>query len=257
MRWLKKFLLIIAIILGGACFVFFGLKIDTVKVEGTEIYTEEEIKKSVFTGKFSDNLLFFSLYNKFFGINKLPFVEDIEVSCENLHTVNLHVYDKTISGCINYMGQYIYFDRDGVVLQSMQEKKEGVPVVTGINFVAFAVGEAFDVKDSSLFATIMNLSQLINHYQIPAKRIHVSDGGVVLYSGDIEIVLGKKEMYDDEVSALSSVLKTATEEGLKGTIDMKNFQEGDRIILNSEKKSKKSKKSKKEKTKEESTKEVQ
>ena len=68
--------------------------------------------------------MFFSLYNKFLGINKLPFVEDIEVSCEDMHTVKLHVYDKTVSGCINYMGQYIYFDRDGVVLQSMQEKKE-------------------------------------------------------------------------------------------------------------------------------------
>lgn len=257
MRWFKKFLLIIAIILGVACFIFFGLKIDTVKVEGTEIYSEEEIKNSVFTRKYSDNLLFFSLYNKFFGINKLPFVEDIDVSCENLHTVKLHVYDKAISGCINYMGQYIYFDRDGVVLQSMQEKKKGVPVVTGINFVAFAVGEAFDVKDSSLFATIMNLSQLISHYQISAKRIHVSDRDVVLYSGNIEIMLGKKEMYDDEMSALSSVLKTATEKGLKGTIDMKNFHEGDRIILNNEKKSKKKKNTKKEKTKGESTKEPQ
>ena len=42
MRWYKKLLLIMAIILGGACFVFFGLKIDTVKVEGTEIYEKEE-----------------------------------------------------------------------------------------------------------------------------------------------------------------------------------------------------------------------
>ena len=233
MRWYKKLLLIMAVILGGACFIFFGLKIDTVKVEGTEIYEEEEIKKSVFTRRFSDNILFFSLYNKFLGINKLPFVEDIEVNYENLHTVNLHVYDKTVSGCINYMGQYIYFDRDGVVLQSMQEKKEGIPVVTGIHFVAFAVGEAFDVKDSSLFATIMNLSQLISHYKISVKRIHVSGKEVVLYSGDIVIMLGKKEMYDDEMSALSSVLETAKEKGLHGTIDMKSFQAGDRIILNS------------------------
>lgn len=252
MRWYKKLLLVMVIILGGACFIFFGLKIDTVKVEGTEIYTEEEIKKSVFTRRFSDNILFFSLYNKFLGINKLPFVEDIEVSCEDMHTVKLHVYDKTVSGCINYMGQYIYFDRDGVVLQSMQEKKKGVPVVTGIHFVAFAVGEAFDVKDNSLFATIMNLSQLISHYKIPVKRIHVSDGDVMLYSDDIVVMLGKKEMYDDEMSALSSVLETAGEKGLHGTIDMKSFQAGDRIILNSSESPGKKKSVKKEKSQKES-----
>ena len=80
MRWYKKLFIVLAFILGGACFVFFGLKIDTVKVEGTEIYSGEEIKKSVFTRDFSDNILFFAVYNKIFGINKLPFVEDIEVS---------------------------------------------------------------------------------------------------------------------------------------------------------------------------------
>ncbi|RKI40500.1 hypothetical protein D7V86_11280 [bacterium D16-51] len=250
MRWYKKLFIVLAFILGGACFVFFGLKIDTVKVEGTEIYSGEEIEKSVFTREFSDNILFFSIYNKIFGINKLPFVEDIEVSFENMHTVKLHVYDKAISGCIQYMGQYIYFDRDGIVLQSMQEKKEGVPVVTGIHFVAFSVGEAFDVKDNSLFAMVMNLSQLISHYKIPVKRIHISDGDVVLYSGDIVVMLGKKELYDDEISALSSILETAGEKGLRGTIDMKSFRPGDRVILNSTDKAKKKKNEKKERDKE-------
>lgn len=233
MRWYKKLLIILAIILLIILFIFFGLKINTVKVEGTQIYSEEEIKQSVFTRKFSDNILFFSIYNRMFGINKLPFVEDIEVSCDNMHTVTLHVYDKTISGCIRYMGQYVYFDKDGIVLQSMKEKKDGVPVVTGITFGTFTVGEAFNVKDSSLFATIMNLSQLINHYDISVKRIHISEGEVSLYSGDIVVMLGKKEMYGDEMSALSSVLQTAEKEGLKGTIDMESFESGDKIILKS------------------------
>lgn len=233
MRWYKKLLIVLAIILLIVLFIFFGLKINTVKVEGTQSYSEEEIKQSVFTRKFSDNILFFSIYNRIFGINKLPFVEDIEVSYDNMHTVTLHVYDKTISGCIHYMGQYVYFDKDGIVLQSMKEKKDGVPVVTGITFGTFTVGEAFHVKDNSLFATIMNLSQLINHYDISVKRIHISEGEVSLYSGDIVVMLGKKEMYDDEMSALSSVLETAEKEGLEGTINMESFESGDKIILKS------------------------
>lgn len=239
MRWYKKLLIVFAVIIAMVLFIFLGLKIDTVKVEGTKIYSEEEIKQSVFTRKFSDNVLFFSIYRRIFGINKLPFVEDIEVSYENMHTMTLHVYDKAISGCIRYMGQYVYFDKDGIVLQSMKEQREGVPVVTGINFGTFTVGEAFNVKDSSLFATIMNLSQLIAHYDIPVKRIHVAEGDVSLYSGDIVVMLGKKEMYDDEISALSSVLETAEKEGLEGTIHMENFKEGDKIILKSTKKQKK------------------
>lgn len=239
MAWYKKFLVTLAVLAALVLFLFFGLKVKTVKVEGTQIYSAEEIRQSVFTRRFSDNIAFFSIYNKLFGINKLPFVEDIEVRYDDIHTITLHVYDKAISGCIRYMGQYVYFDKDGTVLQSMEEKKSGVPVVTGIRFGTFIVGKAFNVEDSSLFATIMNLSQLISHYNMGVTQIHIADGGVTLYAGDILVILGKKEMYDDEMSALSSVLETAKKEHLSGTIHMESFRRGDKIILKRQEKAEK------------------
>lgn len=246
MEWYKKLVIGLAVLLACILFLFVGFRINTVNVEGTQMYSAKEIEKSVFTRKFSDNMLFFSIYNKMFGINKLPFVEDIEVRYDDMHTVTLQVYDKAISGCIRYMGQYVYFDKDGIVLQSMKEKREGVPVVTGIQFGTFTMGEAFNVKDHSLFATIMNLSQLIAHYDINISQIHVADNSVTLYSGDILVILGKKEMYDEEISALSSVLETAQREGLKGTIHMENHEEGDKIILKTPQEKKKKKEQKEE-----------
>lgn len=246
MRWYHRLFVVVGVLVAIALFIFFGLKIDTIKVEGTQAYSEEEIRQAVFTRKFSDNELFFEIYCRMYGINKLPLVEDIEVVYENMHTIRLHVYDKTVSGCIRYMGQYIYFDKDGIVLQSMEQKKEGVPVVTGIQFGTFTVGEAFNVRDSSLFKAIMNLSGLISHYGIDVSRIHVADGAMSLYSGDILVMLGKKEMYDDEMSALSSVLETSKKEKLSGTIHMENFREGDKIILKSKKVKKKKKAGKEE-----------
>ncbi|MCD7824906.1 MAG: cell division protein FtsQ/DivIB [Clostridiaceae bacterium] len=231
MRWYKKLLAVLCVFGVIALFIFFGLRIQKVNVEGTEIYTEEEIKQSVFSRKYSDNELFFAIYSKIYGINKLPFVEDIEVTYDNMNTVTLHVYDKTISGCIKYMGQYVYFDKDGIVLQSMQEKRDGVPVVTGIQFGTFTIGEAFQVKDDTLFQSIMNLSQQISHHEINVKRIHVEEETISLYSGNVKVLLERKEQYDDELSALSSVLETTEEKNLSGTIDMQGFESGDKIIL--------------------------
>ncbi len=245
MRWYNKLLIGVGAMAAICLFIFFGLRIEHVKVEGTEIYSQEEIKQSVFTRKYSDNEFFFMIYEKLYGINKLPFVEDIEVTFENRNTVMLRVYDKTISGCIKYMGQYVYFDKDGTVLQSMEEKKEGVPVVTGIKFGTFTVGKVFRVKDESLFATIMNLSQLITHYGIDVERLHMEDGNVLLYSGGIKVILGKKSLYDDEMSALSSVLETAGKKNMKGTIDLQNFRVGDKIPLKLDSGGEKKKKEKK------------
>ena len=231
MKIIKKIMTFAAVIAISLVIIYFGFHIKNVKVEGTEIYTEEEIVNSVFTRELSDNELVFMIYNKIFGINKLPFVEDIDVKFNNNNTVTLHVYDKTISGCIRYMGQYVYFDKDGIVLQSLSEHKNGVPIVTGIKFGDFTVGKAFDVDDDSLFEAIMNVSQLISHYNIDVSQIHVNKGEITIYSGKVRVTLGKKKMYDDQMTALSSVLKTTSEKDMEGSIDMVNYEAGDKIIL--------------------------
>ncbi len=254
MRWYHKLLLGVCILGMFFLIVFFGFKIEHIKVEGTECYTSDEIVDSVFTRKFSDNELVFMIYQKLYGLNKLPFVEDIEVTYNNRNTVTLHVYDKTISGCIKYMGQYVYFDKDGIVLQSLIEKKEGVPIVTGIKFGKFTVGQPFSVEDESLFTTIMNLSGLIGHYKIEVKKIHLAADKIIIYSGNIKVLLRNKAMYDDEVAALSSILDTAKKEGLSGVIDMRAFEKGSRVSLQQEKKEKKQKKTGKDEKNEASSK---
>lgn len=231
MRILKRFIIFICVLAALIFGLYFAFHINTIEIEGDSTYSDAEIEKSVFSRKFSDNELVFRLYNKIYGINKLPLIEDIDVKYIDRNSVLLHVYEKKVSGCIKYMGQYVYFDKDGIVLQSLSEHKEGVPMVTGIKFGDFSIGEAFSVEDEKLFSKIMNISQLISHYKIDVSRIHSSTDGIILYSGKVRVYLGKKNMYDDQLAALSSVLKTTEKKNLKGSIDMSDYQSGDKIVL--------------------------
>lgn len=235
MRILKRFFIVVGVLIVLVLGLYYGFHINTIEIEGESVYSDEEIEKSVFSRRFSDNELVFKLYNKLYGVNKLPFIEDIDVKYVNRSSVLLHVYEKKISGCIKYMGQYVYFDKDGIVLQSLSEHKDGVPMVTGIKFGDFSIGEAFSVKDEKLFSKIMNISQLISHYKIDVSRIHSSADGIILYSGKIRVYLGKKDMYDDQLAALSSVLKTTKKKNLKGSIDMSDYNSGDKIVLKTSK----------------------
>lgn len=211
--------------------VFWFLRITDVTVEGGEIYSEQEIISSAMSNKYDYHTLYFLAKSKLGRVSCLPFVQEIDVEWKSPAAIVLHVYDKTISGCVKYMGQYIYFDKDGVVLQSLAEPMDGVPVVTGIKFGKFTLNEAFEVKDSSLFETIMNLSRLIRHYKVQVDQIKFDGKNVTLYSGKVEVYLGQKDFYDDDMAALASVLKKTNKKGLAGTIDMENFNSGDRIIL--------------------------
>ena len=211
--------------------VFWFLRITDVKVEGGEIYSDQEVISSAMSDKYSYHTLYFLAKSKLGHVSCLPFVQEIDVEWKSPSAVVLHVYDKTISGCVKYMGQYIYFDKDGVVLQSLAEPMDGVPVVTGIKFGKFTLNEAFEVKDASLFETIMNLSRLIKHYKVQVDQIKFDGKNVTLYSGKVEVYLGQKDFYDDDMAALASVLKKTNKKGLAGTINMENFNSGDRIIL--------------------------
>lgn len=231
MRYIKK---IIALLLGCIAIlagIFYFLRIQEIQVEGGEIYTEKEIIDTAMSEKYSYHSIYFLLKSKLGHVRRLPFTQEIDVEWHSPLRITLHVYDKTISGCVKYMGQYIYFDKDGVVLQSMPEPMEGVPVVTGVKFGRFTLNEAFEVEDDTLFDTIMNLSRLINHYKVQVDQMKLDGKDVTLYAGKVQVYLGKKDFYDDDMAALASVLRKTNKKGLGGTIDMQNFEPGDRIIL--------------------------
>jgi cell division protein FtsQ len=231
LRYVKKIPLIAAVILVIAAAVLFALPIRHVQVEGGEIYSKQEIINSAMSDRFSYRMLYFFVKSKLGRVNKLPFTQEIDVEWNSPVSVTLHVYDKTISGCVKYMGKYIYFDKDGVVLQSLSETMDGVPVVTGIKFGKFTMNEAFEVEDDTLFDTIMNLSQLIQHYNVPVNQIKFDGKNVTLYSGKVQVYLGEKDFYDDDLAVLASVLKKTNKKGLSGTIDMEHFVPGNRISL--------------------------
>lgn len=220
--------LVLLVILTG---IFFGARIRTVKVEGSRIYSDQQIIQSAMADKYAYHSLYFLIESRIRGVKCLPFTQEIEVEWHGISSITLHVYDKTISGCVKYMGQYIYFDKDGIVLQSLNKTMDGVPVVTGIKFGKFAINQAFDVDDDTLFETIMNLSQLISHYQVAVDQIQFKGKKVYLYSGKVKVSLGEKSFYDDDMAALSSVLAKTSEKKLSGTINMERFQPGDKIIL--------------------------
>ncbi len=231
MRYRKIIIFTVLSFLLLCVLAFFGLRIREVEVEGGSYYSKPEIVRSAMADPYSYHTLYFLAKSRLRGVPCLPFVQEIEVEWKRFDRITLHVYDKSISGCVKYMGQYIYFDKDGIVLQSLSKPMEGVPVVTGIKFGKFIVSQAFEVEDPELFNIIMNLSQLISHYQVKTDQIRFDGRDVTLYSGKVQVHLGKRDFYDDALAALASVLDKTSRKDLGGTIEMERFEPGDKIIL--------------------------
>jgi cell division protein FtsQ len=229
-----KLLLICLLILIPAFVLFVTCRLETVIVEGSSHYTKEEIQQKIITKKTDGNTLLLYLRLKYGKVESIPFVEDIDMELVNKNTIKIQVYEKVITGCIEYMGGYMYFDKDGIVVESSNEKLSGVPFVTGLKFNSIVLYEKLEVQKEQLFNVILNLTQLIQKYELDVETIRFNtDLEVTLKCGDVKVLLGQRETYDEQIAELKDLLPSAIGKKLK--IDMVDFKEGqDKIIARPE-----------------------
>ena len=218
-------LVILAIILGVIYYVLDTYTIETVYVEGNVHYTEEEVKSFVMDGILGDNSLYLSLKYKNKGVENIPFVDVMDVTILSPDTIKISVYEKALSGYIKYLDTYMYFDKDGYVVESSSVKTVGIPQITGLEFDHVVLGEMLPVENEDVFNDILNLTMLVNKYELVADKIYFhSSGDVTIYFGDVKVALGNESArLEDKIMLLPTFLKEL--EGKSGTLQMESYDE--------------------------------
>ena len=118
------------------------------------------------------------------------------------------------------------------MLKSTNEELPEIPLFETKTMTTFTLYDKVQMEDEDLLGQIMNLSNLFQHYKVSwDKVVFDSKNAAFLYTGDIKVSLGKKDSYDEQISALSSVLATAKEKQMAGEIDMTNYHIKGDIIL--------------------------
>lgn len=222
------FVLLAALAVGYG-YIIANYTVTRVYVDGNIHYTNEEIIGMVMEGKYGNNSLLLSLKYKNKSIEGVPFVEKMDVSVEDPHTIRIDVYEKALAGYVEYLERYMYFDKDGIVVESSKERTSGIPQVTGLSFDHVLLHEPLPVEDKSIFRSILSITQLVNKYNLSADRIYFgNDDSLTLYFGDIRVSLGTREYLDEKVMRLQNILPKL--EGQKGTLRMENFTEDNQNI---------------------------
>ena len=224
-RILKKLFILIAIVGIPTILFIINFKIEKVGVIGANQYSEEQIKDSLFQSKIDQYSICLYLKHRFFKQNTLPFIEKIDVKMEDNHSVKIYVYEKMIAGCVEFMGEYLYFDKEGIVVESTSSRQLQVPIIKGLKFNEIILNEKLNVQKEELFRVILNITQLIGKYELDVDTISFNSGyEVTIDSADITVLLGKKSTYDEALAELKNILAKA--EGMKIEIDMRDYVKG-------------------------------
>ncbi len=220
-------LAVLAVLLGGGYYVLRTYTIQTVYVEGNVHYTEEEVKEIVMNGILGNNSLYLSMKYKNKGVENIPFVDVMDVSILAPDTIKITVYEKALAGFVKYLDTYMYFDKDGYVVESSSIKTVGVPQITGLDFDHVVLGEALPIENKEVFNEILNVTKLLNKYELTADKIYFhSSNEMTIYFGEVKVALGNDPAHlEDKIMLLPTFLPELT--GKSGTLQMENYDEAD------------------------------
>ena len=217
-------LILILLIAAGVFIVMNVFTVENVVVEGNELYSSTQIENMVLNDEYSWNSLYVDLKYRFVDIGEVPFVDTMEVSLDNPHTVHIKVYEKGMLGYlyITSIGQNAYFDKDGFVVETSTEVIDGVPKITGISCEEVVLYEKLQLENSDILRDLLNLTQTLKKYNLlPDEIQYDSNMETVLYYGTIQVKIGSEDNLSQKVVRLSIILPQL--DGLSGTLHLETW----------------------------------
>lgn len=229
--WIKLLiaLLIIAGVLAGVYYVLTHYKIQTVYVDGNVHYTNDEIMAIVMEGTLGDNSLYLSLKYKDKGVDNIPFVDKMDVQVISADTIRITVYEKSLAGYVDFLGRFMYFDRDGTVIESSEVRTIGIPEICGLQFDYIVLEEELPVEDAEIFSLILRITQLLEKYELLADKIYFDNQKhMTIYFGEVKVSAGAEDGIEEKIMILPGILENL--EGKAGTLKMENYSETSKNI---------------------------
>lgn len=218
-------LILILLIAAGVFIVMNVFTVENVVVEGNELYSSTQIENMVLNDEYSWNSLYVDLKYRFVDIGEVPFVDTMEVSLDNPHTVHIKVYEKGMLGYlyINSIGQNAYFDKDGFVVETSTEVIDGVPKITGISCEEVVLYEKLQLENSDILRDLLNLTQTLKKYNLLPDEIQYDSNmePVLFYYGTIQVKIGSEDNLSQKVVRLSIILPQL--DGLSGTLHLETW----------------------------------
>lgn len=219
---------LLAVLAAGYIYIIDNYTITTVYVDGNIHYTREEIMEMVMSGRYGHNSIFLSLKYRDKGIDNIPFIETMDVTIEANDTVRITVYEKAIAGCVAYLGRYIYFDKDGIVVETSEASTPGVPQVTGLSFDYVILHKQLPIENPDIFKDILTITQLLEKYSMTVDKIYFApDYQVTLLFDEVRVAMGSDDI-DEKIMELQYILPELT--GKSGTLDMREYTEDTKMI---------------------------
>lgn len=221
-----KILLIFAFVLVAGFLISLSplFECKTINVTEMKKYTKEEILNKIEL-KEGVNTVMFNSFSAEKILKEDPYIEKVKIKKSFPNTINVEISERLVRGYVPFMGSYLYIDEYGRVLDIQKSFTDILPVVEGLVFSEFRLGEVLDVENKEAFNVVVTVSQMMVKYNLLdiVVRIDVSDTeNIYAKMNNIDVLLGNIEDCDEKIRLMSEIVKQIPEND-KGTLDLRDL----------------------------------
>lgn len=217
----KFVLLIICLVFIAIVFAFQLINVNVITVVGNKIYSEELIKEIVDINE-KTNLFVYKLASKDIELEEYPYIENIDIKYRSFNNVDIVVTEKSIISYIPYMGKYLCLSKDGTVIDYTNDLQKDIPIVHGISFDHFVIGDKLFNDETEIFKSILEIALKMKRFEIKIdyidfnyndpKQIVLKIDKISIFIGDINDINRKFELLNELITKLPI--------DVEGTIDL-------------------------------------
>lgn len=200
--------------------------INNKTITGIDSLTEDTILKAVGLDGASVNIFAFNSAKAKKELKKNPYVESVKITKKLPDTILITVTERKIRGYVPYLKNYLYIDDEGRVIDVQSSYTKPRPIVKGLEFNTFTLGEQLPVDNKEAFNTIVELSKLITKYELLDSVVEVNVTNaedIHLYINKVDIYFGDFSDSNEKISYLTEIIKTIPEDD-RGSLHLENIK---------------------------------
>ncbi|SEA58049.1 cell division protein FtsQ [Pseudobutyrivibrio sp. ACV-2] len=231
-------LLIVELILGIVILIgFFGVgayflcPLKNVKVEGTDLYTSEEIQGYILDDEYSGNAMYAFIKNKMFPKGDAEFIDSFDVKLTSMNSLTIVCNEKKILGyLIQEDGNYVYFDYNGRIAEISQTFVDrGYMKVEGVSCENPERGKKLTIGKEQIGYLTSLIKILQKNNLMPNVVSYDENSHIILSYETYNISLGSSVYLEEKIDRVLRILPQL--DGLHGTLHLENYSSASTDIV--------------------------
>ena len=222
-------IVILVVLLGVGA--YFLCPVKSVSVEGTDLYSAEEIQNYILDDEYSHNAVYAFIKNKLFPKGDAEFIDSFDVKMNGLNAITIVCNEKKILGYLPQEdGSYVYFNYSGKVVEISQTFVDrGYMKVEGVSCDEPEIGSKLSIGEEQIGYLTSLIKILHKNDLMPNVVSYDENGRITLVYDTYNIALGSSVYLEEKIDRALRILPQL--DGLHGTLHLENYSNASTDIV--------------------------